>query len=164
MCFHLSLLIFTAIQRGCTNLHSHQQDRSSAAPYLSQYLVQSQFRISLYDFILFTSPWLGKRLRIFSYAHWPFWISTFMKYLLYLLIFPIGCSDIFLIDLWKWSRSVVSDSLRPVDCSPPSSSVHGILQTRVLEWVAISFSSWFEGAHYSGYKHFWGICVPSSTY
>ena len=26
------------------------------------------------------------------------------------------------------------------DCSPPSSSVHGILQARILEWVAISFS------------------------
>ena len=28
----------------------------------------------------------------------------------------------------------------PVDCSPPGSSVHGILQASVLEWVAISFS------------------------
>ena len=28
----------------------------------------------------------------------------------------------------------------PVDCSPPSSSVHGISQARILEWVAISFS------------------------
>ena len=27
-----------------------------------------------------------------------------------------------------------------MDCSPPGSSVHGILQARVLEWVAISFS------------------------
>jgi len=27
----------------------------------------------------------------------------------------------------------------PVDCSPPGSSVHGILQPRILEWVAISF-------------------------
>ena len=36
--------------------------------------------------------------------------------------------------------SVVSDSLQPVDCSPPSSSAHGILQARILEWVAISFS------------------------
>jgi len=27
-----------------------------------------------------------------------------------------------------------------MDCSPPDSSVHGILQARVLEWVAISFS------------------------
>ena len=41
---------------------------------------------------------------------------------------------------WKWSCSVVSDSLRPVDCSPPSSFVNGILQAWVLEWVAISFS------------------------
>ena len=26
----------------------------------------------------------------------------------------------------------------PMDCSPPGSSVHGILQVRILEWVAIS--------------------------
>ena len=28
----------------------------------------------------------------------------------------------------------------PIDCSLPGSSVHGILQARILEWVAISFS------------------------
>ena len=28
-----------------------------------------------------------------------------------------------------------------MDCSLPGSSVHGILQARILEWVAISFSS-----------------------
>ena len=28
----------------------------------------------------------------------------------------------------------------PMDCSPPGSSLHGILQARVLEWIAISFS------------------------
>ena len=27
-----------------------------------------------------------------------------------------------------------------MDCSPPGSSVHGILQARMLEWVVISFS------------------------
>ena len=27
-----------------------------------------------------------------------------------------------------------------MDCSPPGSSVHGILQARILEWVPISFS------------------------
>ena len=27
-----------------------------------------------------------------------------------------------------------------MDCSPPGSSVHGIFQARVLEWVAIAFS------------------------
>ena len=38
------------------------------------------------------------------------------------------------------NHSVVSNSLWPMDCSPPGSSVHGILQARILEWVAISFS------------------------
>ena len=28
----------------------------------------------------------------------------------------------------------------PMDCSPPGSSVHGILQARILEWVAIPLS------------------------
>ena len=28
----------------------------------------------------------------------------------------------------------------PMDCSTPGTSVHGILQARILEWVAISFS------------------------
>ena len=28
----------------------------------------------------------------------------------------------------------------PMDCIPPGSSVHGIFQARILEWVAISFS------------------------
>ena len=33
-------------------------------------------------------------------------------------------------------RSTLCD---PVDCSPPGSSVHGIFQARIQEWVAISF-------------------------
>ena len=28
----------------------------------------------------------------------------------------------------------------PMDCNPPGSSVHGIFQAKILEWVAISFS------------------------
>ena len=38
------------------------------------------------------------------------------------------------------SHSIVSDSCDPMDYSLPGSSVHGILQARILEWVAISFS------------------------
>ena len=34
----------------------------------------------------------------------------------------------------------MSDSQGPVDCSLPGSSVHGISQLRMLEWVAILFS------------------------
>ena len=36
------------------------------------------------------------------------------------------------------SCPILSNSM---DCSPPGSSVHGIFQARVLEWVAIAFSS-----------------------
>ena len=32
----------------------------------------------------------------------------------------------------------------PTDCSQPGSSVHGILQARILEWVAISYSKEFS--------------------
>ena len=35
------------------------------------------------------------------------------------------------------SRPTVCD---PMDCSPPGSSVHGILQARILEWVAMPSS------------------------
>ena len=35
--------------------------------------------------------------------------------------------------------SIMSNSVTP--CSPPGSSVHGIFQARILEWVALSFFS-----------------------
>ena len=34
----------------------------------------------------------------------------------------------------------------PMDCSPTGSSVHGIFQARVLEWVAIAFSNSYTAA------------------
>ena len=45
----------------------------------------------------------------------------------------------------------------PMDCSSPGSSVHGILQARILEWVAIPFCrvssqprDWTQVSHISG--------------
>ena len=38
----------------------------------------------------------------------------------------------------------MSNSCNPVDCSLPGSSVHGISQAKILEWVAISFSREFS--------------------
>ena len=39
------------------------------------------------------------------------------------------------------SRTDIGPSIcDPVDLSPPGSSIHGILQARILEWVATSFS------------------------
>ena len=47
-------------------------------------------------------------------------------------------------DQWEKVKMFVAQSCLtlcdPVDCSLPGYSVHGILQARILEWVAISFS------------------------
>ena len=51
------------------------------------------------------------------------------------------------------SRPTLSD---PMDCSPPGSSAHGILQARVLEWGAIAFSG---EALYSQQKQDWELTV-----
>ena len=37
-------------------------------------------------------------------------------------------------------HSVMSDSCNIIDGSPPGSSAHGVLQARILEWVAVPFS------------------------
>ena len=55
----------------------------------------------------------------------------------------VGCH--FLLQCMKVKReSEVAQSCPtlsdPMDCSLPGSSVHGIFQARVLEWVAIAFS------------------------
>ena len=65
----------------------------------------------------------------------------------------VGCH--FLLQCMKVkSESEVAQSCLalsdPMDCSLPGSSVHGIFQARVLEWVAIAFS---EGLLIGIYKN-----------
>ena len=61
---------------------------------------------------------------------------------------------------WKWSHSVVT-LCDPMDCSLSGSSVHGIFQARVLEWIAVSFSrnrirvSHIAGRHYTVWAARW---------
>ena len=47
---------------------------------------------------------------------------------------------IWLICMHAKSRQSCLTLCDPMDSSLPGSSVHGILQARILEWVAISFS------------------------
>ena len=61
----------------------------------------------------------------------------------------VGCH--FLLQCMKVkSESEVTQSCPtlsdPMDCSLPGSSIHGIFQARVLEWVAIAFSVIFPAA------------------
>ena len=51
--------------------------------------------------------------------------------------------SIFVLRVWKVKVLVTQSCLtlcNPMDCSPPGSSVHAVLQARILEWVAIPFS------------------------
>ena len=41
---------------------------------------------------------------------------------------------------WKWVTHSCPTLCNPMNCNLPGSSVHGILQVRILEWVAIPFS------------------------
>ena len=57
----------------------------------------------------------------------------------------VGC-HFFLQCMQVKSESEVAQSCLtlsgPMDCSPPGSTIHGIIQARVLEWVAIAFSTY----------------------
>ena len=57
-----------------------------------------------------------------------------------------------------WVTSVVSDSVLPLDSSPPGSSIPRILQARILEWVAISFSN--AGMHAKSLQSCLTLCNP----
>ena len=48
----------------------------------------------------------------------------------------------------------------PMDCSLPGSSVHGILQVRILEWVAISFSRGSSRPR----DQTWASCIAGSFF
>ena len=56
----------------------------------------------------------------------------------------VGCHFLLQCMKVKIQSEVALSSLTlsdPMDCSPPGSSIHGISQTRVLEWGAIAFSN-----------------------
>ena len=59
-----------------------------------------------------------------------------------------------------WTRTVVQRTscaqlcptlCRPMDCSPPGSSVHGIFQIKILVWSAVSYS---RGSSWHMYQTF----------
>ena len=58
----------------------------------------------------------------------------------------VGCH--FLLQCVKSENEVAQSCLTfsdPMNCSLPSSSIHGIFQTRVLEWVAIAWHAAIHG-------------------
>ena len=63
-----------------------------------------------------------------------------MSYFPLLIVMAVKLSKIRKRLWWWFSHYVMSDCCNTMDCSLPGSSVNWILQARILEWVAISFS------------------------
>ena len=103
--------------------------------------------IRIYSSLLKTYSYQGSPLLTFKTLYFCyFWDKLWIPYQ--------GLTDPY--DLIPLCFCLVLSRVRlcdPVDCSPPGSSVHGISQARILEWVAISFSrgsSWAQdGTHIS---------------
>ena len=74
---------------------------------------------------------LGSSLNFTSPGTKPGTKSTLEIHLQFVLFFPFSCTHAQLCP-------ILCD---PMDCSPPGFSVHGIFQAKILEWVAISYSS-----------------------
>ena len=79
-----------------------------------------------------------------------------------LIHFPLAPVWMFMhAKLLQWCSTLCD----PIDCSPPDSSVHGILQARILEWVAMSSSrgsSWYrDWAHCLLCLLFWWVLYHS---
>ena len=55
------------------------------------------------------------------------------------------------------SHSVMSNSLQPKDCSLQGSSVHGVFQARILDWVAIFKPTSKKKKKTVTFRGLWGI-------
>ena len=68
----------------------------------------------------------------------------FLSFIVYIFAWNVPLVSLIFLTRSLWSHCEVAQSsptlCDPMNCSLPGSSVHGIFQLRVLEWVAISFS------------------------
>ena len=112
-----SILLTNIILHWCKNAKGHERGMIDSLVYLHTPLMKS-------------CRWYRVERKL-SYFKW------LTPSLLLIEIHPNGKVKV-------WSESEVTQSCPtlcdPVDCSPPGSSVRGILQARILAWVAISFS------------------------
>ena len=64
------------------------------------------------------------------------WCSAF--FMVQLLYPSMTIRKTIALTTWTFVDKVMSDSCDPMDCSLPGSSAHGVLQARILKWVAVS--------------------------
>ena len=70
------------------------------------------------------------------------WLSMHAQLIYNVLLTSTGQQSDSVIHMCVHARSLqlYPTLCHPMECSPPDSSVHGFLQARILEWVAMTFS------------------------
>ena len=100
-------------------------------------LFQNSFK---WNHTVWTKMYLASVLFCFSFSAW-FWnlsilLHVSVVYFFLLMSIPLY---VYVVVLWVHAQSCPT-LCDPLDWSQKASSVHGFLQARILEWVAISFS------------------------
>ena len=89
-----------------------------------------------------------KKKKVYNVATYPYHNSVFfflvclqiVSVFLRIRVMEIPSFFFFILTLNMLTLVLVTQSCDPMDCSPPGSSVHEILQAGILEWAEISFS------------------------
>ena len=79
-------------------------------------------------------------LNVYAHAHVPVYMHMYALVYAYVCVCGYGyvymCTRVSI----QLHMCILVTQLYPTSCDPPGSSVHGISQAGILEWVAISFS------------------------
>ena len=95
--------------------------------------------IDLHNVFSHAFPSFSFFLRSFIWLYWILVVAHKIFDLCYSLE-DFSCGMWVLVPCVCGSHSSYPSLCDPMNCSPPGSSVHGILQARILEWVAFPFS------------------------
>ena len=143
-------ILVSGVQQGDSDIYTHTCIPTSHTHTHTHTLFQILFIIGYYKILSRVFPVLYS---------WSLLIISSIHSNMYILI-PNSCFIPprhlpFLISKIKMKVTKSCLTLcNPMPCSPPGSSVHGLFQARVLEWVAISFSRGSsqpkDGTHIAG--------------
>ena len=89
--------------------------------------------------------------------------KNFCLYRFYPLVFPKLTLKLYFLIVKLLIIQLGPTLCNPMDCSPPGSSIHGILQARILEWVAIPFFRSYNPGIEPGFPALQADSLPSET-